>query len=112
MVSGTTSTAEPRIPAAFREALAQVPKLNQEEVETALAGGEPLKLTSKQTNIVVSHLNRFLRSKGLAPITAKELIRKDLKPTQNGCLDPCEGSTSDRLMGLVGSRFKGVSAGL
>lgn len=111
-VSEITSAARPEAVAALRSALGQVPKLDSGEVSTALSGGEALKLTSKQTNVVVAHLNRFLRSKGLPLITAKELIRTDLKPTQNGCLDPCEGSTSDRLLGLVGSRFSAARAGI
>lgn len=97
--------------ASLASALRNVPKLTAVEREDCVSGNGELKLTSKQTNLVVAHLNRELKARGLAPITAKELIRQNLKATFSGCLDPCEGIGTDKLLGMLESRFRAAVGG-
>lgn len=78
-----------------------VPKLDREAVNGAVEGNQNLNLKSKQVNLVVAHVNRSLQSQGFRPITAEELLGPGLQVTQAGCLDPCEGVATDRLLSLI-----------
>lgn len=91
------------------DGLKMVPKLDVAVVNAALSGGPKLELKSKQANLVVAWVNRTLKSEGLSPITAKELLGPGTKPTP-GCLDPCEGVSTDRLLGLIQQHLGGASA--
>lgn len=78
-----------------------VPKLNPGDVRAAVNGGPGLELKSKQATLAVAKINAELRSHGFAPITPEELIGPGTRPTQSGCLDPCEGGTTEKLLGLI-----------
>lgn len=87
--------------------LSVVPKLSPSDVSAAVTGGPGLELTSKQATLAVAKINVELRSLGIVPITPEELIGPGTKPTFSGCLDPCVGSTTEQLLGLIHSRIGG-----
>lgn len=85
----------------LREAFRRIPRFDV-EVAMASAGLEKSALlTSKQANIAVAILNGQLRRVGLPPITPKDLMGENTKPTYSGCLDPCKGTTASSLLALL-----------
>lgn len=103
--SGTLATGPAQ--ALLATGLSAVPKLSPGDVRAAVTGGPSLELKSKQATLAVAKINVELRSRGLAPITAEELIGPGTKPTFSGCLDPCVGSTTEQLLGLIHNRVGG-----
>lgn len=87
--------------------LSVVPKLNPGEVSAAVHGGPGFELKSKQATLAVAKINVELCSLGLTPITPEDLIGPGTRPTHSGCLDPCEGTTTDKLLGLIQIRIGG-----
>ncbi len=108
MLSNTSGTPTLRVSQEMLAAgLKFVPKLDVEAANAAVEGRQNLDLKSKQVNLVVAHVNQRLRSLGLKPIDPKELLGPGLKSTQAGCLDPCEGVATDRILSLIEQHFGG-----